>query len=81
MIAHYKAMHGEIPTVESINLLRVEELNEADAEMLAIGLETLASDGAQEGSGNHPSITGNSERCASRSVAMHAWQVFDSMLV
>ena len=50
-----RAKHGEIPREESFSLLRVEELNGADAEMLA------ALDGAQERSGNRPSITGNSK--------------------
>jgi hypothetical protein len=39
--AGYQARFGEIPVEESLRLLRVEQLNDEDAAMLASGLERL----------------------------------------
>ena len=41
MVAHYQAKFGEMPVEESLRLLRKEKLDQADADMLASGLETL----------------------------------------
>jgi hypothetical protein len=41
MVASYQAKYGEVPVEESLRLLRVESLNDEDAQMLANGFETL----------------------------------------
>ena len=41
MVAHYQAKFGEMPIEESLRLLHKEKLEQADADMLASGLETL----------------------------------------
>jgi hypothetical protein len=79
--ARYQAKHGEIPREESLSLPRVEQLDQADAEMLAIGLETLALEAAQEQCGTFPPITQSKPAQATLVRTLHAWQVIDSMLV
>jgi hypothetical protein len=40
-LAHYKARHGELPLDETLALIDMGEPNEAQAELLTHGMETL----------------------------------------
>ncbi|MGH9956650.1 MAG: hypothetical protein ACREBC_05915, partial [Pyrinomonadaceae bacterium] len=40
-VAHYASEYGELPIEEHLDLLRVRELNDAQAQLVTHGLETL----------------------------------------